>query len=53
MKLVNRVAVITGGNSGIGLATAHEFRANGARLYRDGAHPEYATPECDSVSSTA
>jgi len=32
MKLVNRVAVITGGNSGIGLATAHEFRANGARI---------------------
>jgi NAD(P)-dependent dehydrogenase (short-subunit alcohol dehydrogenase family) len=32
MKLRNKVAVITGGSSGIGLATAHEFRANGARL---------------------
>jgi len=32
MKLSDKVAVITGGNSGIGLATAHEFKANGARL---------------------
>jgi NAD(P)-dependent dehydrogenase (short-subunit alcohol dehydrogenase family) len=32
MKLLNRVAVITGGNSGIGLATAHEFKANGAKV---------------------
>jgi NAD(P)-dependent dehydrogenase (short-subunit alcohol dehydrogenase family) len=32
MKLANRVAVITGGNSGIGLATAREFVANGARV---------------------
>jgi NAD(P)-dependent dehydrogenase (short-subunit alcohol dehydrogenase family) len=32
MKLANKVAVITGGNSGIGLATAREFRANGAKI---------------------
>jgi NAD(P)-dependent dehydrogenase (short-subunit alcohol dehydrogenase family) len=32
MKLENKVAVITGGNSGIGLATAREFKINGARL---------------------
>src|ERR1700682_5591587 len=32
MKLGNKVAVITGGNSGIGLATAREFKANGARV---------------------
>jgi NAD(P)-dependent dehydrogenase (short-subunit alcohol dehydrogenase family) len=32
MKLSNRVAVITGGNSGIGLATAREFVANGAQV---------------------
>jgi NAD(P)-dependent dehydrogenase (short-subunit alcohol dehydrogenase family) len=31
MKLQNKVCVITGGNSGIGLATAHEFKANGAK----------------------
>jgi NAD(P)-dependent dehydrogenase (short-subunit alcohol dehydrogenase family) len=32
MKLANKVAVITGGNSGIGLATAREFKANGAEI---------------------
>jgi len=32
MKLLDRVAVITGGNSGIGLATAREFKANGAKV---------------------
>ena len=32
MKLKAKVAVLTGGSSGIGLATAREFKANGARL---------------------
>jgi NAD(P)-dependent dehydrogenase (short-subunit alcohol dehydrogenase family) len=32
VKLENKVAVITGGNSGIGLATAREFKANGAKV---------------------
>jgi NAD(P)-dependent dehydrogenase (short-subunit alcohol dehydrogenase family) len=31
-KLAGKTAVITGGNSGIGLATAHEFVALGARV---------------------
>ncbi len=32
MKLKAKVAVITGGNSGIGLATAQEFKAQGAEV---------------------
>jgi len=32
MKLQDKVAVITGGNSGIGLATARAFKANGAKV---------------------
>jgi NAD(P)-dependent dehydrogenase (short-subunit alcohol dehydrogenase family) len=32
MKLQNKIAVITGGNSGIDLATGQEFMAQGARV---------------------
>lgn len=40
MKLKDKTAVITGGNSGIGLATAQEFRANGANVVIFGRDPK-------------
>jgi NAD(P)-dependent dehydrogenase (short-subunit alcohol dehydrogenase family) len=35
-KLEGKIAVVTGGNSGIGLATARRFAAEGARVYITG-----------------
>jgi NAD(P)-dependent dehydrogenase (short-subunit alcohol dehydrogenase family) len=40
MKLQNKIAVVTGGNSGIGLATAHEFKAQGAQVIIIGRNSE-------------
>jgi NAD(P)-dependent dehydrogenase (short-subunit alcohol dehydrogenase family) len=40
MKFENKVTVITGGNSGIGLAAAHEFMAQGARVVLIGRKPD-------------
>jgi NAD(P)-dependent dehydrogenase (short-subunit alcohol dehydrogenase family) len=40
MKLQNKIAVITGGNSGIGWAAAQEFKAQGARVIIIGRNAE-------------
>ncbi|MGY2235838.1 SDR family oxidoreductase [Pseudomonas gingeri] len=39
MKLTDKVALITGGTSGIGLETARQFRAEGAQVIVTGIHP--------------
>lgn len=52
-KLKNKVAVITGGGSGIGLATAREFIANGATVVifeRNKQSIDKATQELGSMS---
>ena len=39
-KLNNKIAVVTGGNSGIGLATAKRFAAEGAQVIITGRRKE-------------
>jgi len=40
MKLKNKIAAVTGGNSGIGFAAARELKDNGARVVIIGRNPE-------------
>src|SRR5260370_25541054 len=52
-KLEGKVAVVTGGTTGIGLATAKRFHAEGARVFVTGANPatlDRARAELDGLA---
>ncbi len=53
MKLENRVAVITGGNSGIGRATAEEFQRQGAKVVIFGRNQETLDATVDALGDGA
>jgi NAD(P)-dependent dehydrogenase (short-subunit alcohol dehydrogenase family) len=53
MKLQNKVAVVTGGNSGIGLATAQEFIAQGATVIITGRNEQALQEAVASLGSKA
>jgi len=51
MKLQNKIAVITGGSSGIGLATAKELNQNGARVVIVGRNAEAVNKAASELGS--
>ncbi len=53
MKLKNKVAVITGGNSGIGFATAKLFQEEGAKVIITGKRQEAVNTAVDELSGDA
>jgi NAD(P)-dependent dehydrogenase (short-subunit alcohol dehydrogenase family) len=53
MKLSNKVAWITGGNSGIGLATARLFVSEGARVAITGRNPKTLQLAADELGKNA
>ncbi|KDN21727.1 SDR family NAD(P)-dependent oxidoreductase [Amycolatopsis rifamycinica] len=52
-QLAGKVAVITGGSAGIGLATAHRFVAEGARVFLTGRRPEPLAAAVDDLGPAA
>jgi NAD(P)-dependent dehydrogenase (short-subunit alcohol dehydrogenase family) len=52
MRLQDRVAVITGGGSGIGLATARRFRDEGARVVIVDVNPDAGKAAADEVGGS-
>ena len=52
-RFEGRNVVVTGGNSGIGLATAKAFAAEGARVAIIGRNPETLAQACDDIGEDA
>ncbi|MFD2421115.1 SDR family NAD(P)-dependent oxidoreductase [Amycolatopsis pigmentata] len=52
-QLAGKVAVITGGSTGIGLATARRFVAEGARVFLTGRRPEPLAAAADDLGPAA
>ena len=52
-ELSDRAVLITGGTSGVGLATAHRFAAAGARVALIGRSTERGKQACDAVRAVA
>jgi NAD(P)-dependent dehydrogenase (short-subunit alcohol dehydrogenase family) len=51
-KMENKVAVVTGGNSGIGYASAKEFLTQGAKVIITGRNKQFVELELFVISQT-